>query len=53
MLTAFFDLRLRRLDTLENETIKLFARLTTSPLSFSFMGQTEFTAFEKILINIL
>ena len=51
MLPAFFDLRLRKWDTLENETTKLFVRLSTSPLSLSFIGQTEFTAFEKILIN--
>ena len=44
MLPAFFDLRLRKWDTLENETIELFVRLTTSTLSFSFMIQTESTA---------
>ena len=36
---------------LENETIELFVRLTTSSLSFSFMCQNDFTAFEKFLIN--
>ena len=51
MLPAFFDLRLRKWDTLQNETIELFVRLWISPLSFSFMSQTEFTAFEKFLIN--
>ena len=51
MLPAFFDLKLRNGDTLENETIKLFVRLRTSPLSFSFLSQTEFTAFKKFLIN--
>ena len=51
MLPAFFDLRLRKWDTLENETIELFVRLGTLSLSFSFMSQTEFTALERFLIN--
>ena len=51
MLHALFNLKLRKGDTLENETIELFVRLRTSPLSFSLMNQTEFTAFEKFLIN--
>ena len=51
MLPAFFDLKLRKGDTLENETIELFVRLRTSRLSFSFMSQTEFTTFEKFLID--
>ena len=46
MLPAFFDLKLFKGDTLENKTMELFARLRTS-----FMTQTEFTAFEKCLIN--
>ena len=29
---AFYDLRLRKWDTLDNETIELFVRLRTSPL---------------------
>ena len=41
MLPAFFDLKLRKGDTLENETIELFVRLRTSPFSFSFMSQTK------------
>ena len=48
-LPTIFDLKLRKWDTLENETIKLFAR--TSPLLFLFMSQTEFTILEKVLIN--
>ena len=48
MLSVFFDLRLRNWDTLENETKELFVKLRTSPLSFSFMSQTEFTTFEKL-----
>ena len=32
MLPAFFDLGLRKWDTLENETKELFVRLRTSPL---------------------
>ena len=36
---------------IENETIELPARLRTSPFSFSFISQTEFTTFEKSLIN--
>ena len=51
MLPAFFDLKLRKKDTLETEIIELFKRLRTWPLSFLFMSQTEFTVFEKILIN--
>ena len=51
MLPAFFNLRLRKRDTLENETIELFVRLRTLSLSFSFMSQAEFTALEKLLIN--
>ena len=51
MLPAFFDLRLRKWDMLENETIELFVRLRTSSLSFPFMSQAEFTALEKFLIN--
>ena len=41
MSTALFDLKLRKRDTLENETIELFVRLKTSPFSFSFMSQTK------------
>ena len=51
MSPAFFDLKLHKWDTLENETIELFARLRSSPFSFSFISQTEFTIFEKYLIN--
>ena len=51
MLPAFFDLRLRKWDVLENEAIELFVRLRTSSLSFPFMSQAEFTALEKFLIN--
>ena len=51
MLPAFFYLKLRKGDTLENETIELFVRLRTSPLSFLSMSQTEFAAFEKFLIS--
>ena len=51
MLPAFFNLRLRKRDTLENETIELFVRLRTLSLSFSFISQAEFTALEKLLIN--
>ena len=51
MLPAFFDLRLRKWDMLENETIELFVRLRTSSLSFPFMSQAEFTALEKFLIS--
>ena len=45
MLRAFFDVKLRKVDILENETIELFVRLRTSSLSFSF------TTFEKFLTN--
>ena len=51
MLRAFFDVKLRKVDILENETIELFVRLRTSSLSFSLISQTEFTAFDKSLIN--
>ena len=51
MLPAFFDIKLRKWDTLENEAIELFVRLRTSSLSFSIMSQTEFTALENFLIN--
>ena len=39
MLPAFFELKLQNWDTLENETMALFVRLRTSPLSFSFMSE--------------
>ena len=48
MSTALFDLKLRKGDTLENETIELFVRLRTSWFSFSFKSQTKLW---KILIN--
>ena len=51
MLPAVFDLKLRKQDTLENNAIELFVRLRTSPLSFSFMSQIQFTTFEKFLIS--
>ena len=51
MLPVFFDLKLRKWDNLEHEIIELFVRLRTSPLSFSFMSQTEFTAYEIFLIS--
>ena len=51
MLPVFFDLKLYKWDTLENEIIELFVGLRISQLSFSFMSQTEFTAFQKFLIS--
>ena len=51
MLPAFFDLRLRKWDMLENEAIELFLSLRTSSLSFPFMSQGKFTVLEKVLIN--
>ena len=51
MLPAVFDLKLRKQDTLENNAIELFVRLRTSPLSFSFMSQIQFTTFEKFLTS--
>ena len=52
MLPVFFDLKFCKWDTLENETIELFVKLRTSPLSFPIMSQTEFTYLcEKFLIN--
>ena len=51
MLPAFFDIKLRKWDTLENEAIELFVRLRTSSLSSSIMSQTKFTALENFLIN--
>ena len=51
MLPIFFDFKLRKWDKLENELTELIVRLRNSPLSFSFMSQTEFTTFEKFLIS--
>ena len=43
----FFDLKLCKWDTVENEIKELFVRFRTSPLSFSFMSQTEFSLLKN------
>ena len=61
MLPALFDVKLRKWNTLENETIELFVRLRTLLLSFclwakqsslpqnSLKTKTEFTSLEKLI----
>ena len=51
MLPAFFDLKLFKWNLLENETIEMFAKLRTSPLSFLFTSKTDFATFEINLNN--